>query len=221
MPRLRAITFDVGGTLIEPWPSVGHIYAEVAARFGINPPAPETLTRQFVKAWKARPNFDYSRESWFAIVRETFADHSHTLPKDFFPTVYERFAEPEVWRLYDDVRPTLDALSRSGLKLGVISNWDERLRPLLQRLQLNHYFQSIVISCEAGATKPATKLFTQAATELGLAPGELLHVGDNLTCDVLGAERSGATGRQVERHKPLTDSRQIRSLAELCALAEG
>ncbi len=33
--RIRAVTFDVGGTLIEPWPSVGHVYAEVAARHGV------------------------------------------------------------------------------------------------------------------------------------------------------------------------------------------
>ena len=30
--HIQAVTFDVGGTLIRPWPSVGHVYAEVAAR---------------------------------------------------------------------------------------------------------------------------------------------------------------------------------------------
>ena len=33
MEIIKAITFDVGGTLIEPWPSVGHAYAGVAARY--------------------------------------------------------------------------------------------------------------------------------------------------------------------------------------------
>jgi len=33
---IRAITFDVGGTLIAPWPSVGHIYSDIAARFGVS-----------------------------------------------------------------------------------------------------------------------------------------------------------------------------------------
>jgi len=32
---IRAISFDVGGTLIRPWPSVGHVYAEVAAQQGV------------------------------------------------------------------------------------------------------------------------------------------------------------------------------------------
>ena len=35
MENVKAVTFDVGGTLIEPWPSVGHAYAEVAQRHGV------------------------------------------------------------------------------------------------------------------------------------------------------------------------------------------
>ena len=34
MKRVRAVTLDVGGTLIEPWPSVGADYAAVAGEFG-------------------------------------------------------------------------------------------------------------------------------------------------------------------------------------------
>src|SRR5580700_10426449 len=45
---IRAVTFDVGGTLIEPWPSVGRVYAEVAARHGLEVAA-EDLDRQFAE----------------------------------------------------------------------------------------------------------------------------------------------------------------------------
>ena len=50
MESIKAITFDVGGTLIEPWPSVGHAYAEVAARHGVTV-EPDEVTSRFVKAW--------------------------------------------------------------------------------------------------------------------------------------------------------------------------
>lgn len=216
--RIRAITFDVGSTLIEPWPSVGHVYAEVAARFGMTDITPETLTQNFFAAWKTCSNFDYSRESWYALVRESFGPRAAELPADYFPAVFNRFADADTWRLYDDVLPALESLMARGVKLGIISNWDDRLHPLLDRLDLSQRFSSIVISCEVGATKPDARLFARAARELGVAPGELLHVGDSLAMDVAGAERFGAIGRQVERHKPLTDPRQMRSLAELCAL---
>jgi putative hydrolase of the HAD superfamily len=216
--NIRAITFDVGGTLIEPWPSVGHVYAEVAARFGVEGIAPETLTANFIRAWKAQPGFDYAQESWFAIVRETFGEHAAKLPPEYFPAVFHRFADADVWRIYDDVFPTLEHLAGRGLKLGIISNWDDRLRPLLASLNLTRHFSSPVISCEVGATKPDARLFAQAAHELGVTPGEMLHVGDSLAMDVVGAEGIGATGRQVVRGRPLTDARQIGSLTELCAV---
>ena len=57
MENVAAITFDVGGTLIEPWPSVGHAYAEVAARHGVHV-APEEITQRFVEAWRQRGEFD-------------------------------------------------------------------------------------------------------------------------------------------------------------------
>jgi len=216
--RIRAITFDVGGTLIEPWPSVGHVYAEVAARFGINGLTPEDLTHNFRRAWKTQTEFDYTRVSWFEIIRATFADRASQLPPEFFPALYDRFTEADVWLRYEDVLPTLEKLTANGLQLGLISNWDARLRPLLANLNLTRHFTSIVISCEAGATKPDARLFAQAAQELGVAPGEMLHVGDSLPMDVVGAEGFGAIGRQVVRRKPLTDARQIRSLTELGAL---
>jgi len=219
--NIRAITFDVGGTLIEPWPSVGHVYAEVAARFGVNGLSPEELTQSFVRAWKAQTQFDYGRESWFAVVRETFGEHARGLPPEFFPAVYSRFAEADTWRIYDDVFPALETLARRGIKLGIISNWDERLRPLLAALKLDRHFASIVVSCETGATKPDATLFTQAARELGVAPSDLLHVGDSHPLDVRGAESADAKGLHLVRGGTAGGPGQIHSLAELSALAGG
>jgi len=200
---------------------VGHVYAEIAARFGVSGLAPETLTQNFIRAWKAQAGFDYARESWFTIVRETFGKHAAQLPPEFFPAVFNRFADEDAWHIYDDVLPTLEMLSARGLKLGIISNWDDRLRPLLANLNLARRFSSLVISCEVGATKPDSCLFAQAARDLGVTPVELLHVGDSLAMDVCGAEGFGAVGRQVVRHRPLTDARQIGSLTELCGQVYG
>ena len=63
-PRIRAVTFDVGGTLIEVWPSVGHVYAEVAAWHGVEGPSAGMINRRFAAAWKAARQFKYSRAHW-------------------------------------------------------------------------------------------------------------------------------------------------------------
>src|SRR5436853_568573 len=165
--KIAAVTFDVGGTLIEPWPSVGHVYAEVAGRHG-RPGLPvETLNRRFAAAWRGLASFNYSRAEWAGLVDEVFRGLTPVPPsRTFFGELYELFAEPAVWRIFEDVRPALDTLAAAGLKLGVISNWDERLRPLLGRLGLIRYFGAVLVSGEVGCVKPQPAIFQQAAARL-------------------------------------------------------
>lgn len=60
-PPIQAVTFDVGGRLIEVWPSVGQIYAEVAARNGVKGLSAGLLDWRFAAAWRAAKRFSHSR----------------------------------------------------------------------------------------------------------------------------------------------------------------
>ena len=213
--QIRAVTFDVGGTLIEPWPSVGHVYAGVAARFGIAAGA-AALNRAFAAAWKARPALDYSREGWQALVNDTFASAGAPHPSgECFAAIYRRFAGASAWRVFDDVVPTLTTLAGRGVALGVISNWDERLRPLLEALNLARRFRTIVVSCEAGHAKPAREIFLRAAAELGCEPGAILHVGDGAREDTAGARAAGLRALRIRRDSPPAAENELSSLAAL------
>ncbi len=197
---IRAVTFDVGGTLIEPWPSVGHVYAEVSARFGIRDVTPEALNRAFASAWRTRRGFDYSRVAWRELVNQTFADHwPHPPSQACFEAIYEHFATPAPWRLFEDVLPVLATLRARSLRLAVVSNWDERLRPLLRELRLDVHFDAFAISHETGCTKPAREIFQHAAAELAVRPGHILHVGDSAEEDVAGARAAGFNAALLDR----------------------
>jgi dihydrofolate synthase/folylpolyglutamate synthase len=187
---IRAVTFDVGGTLIEPWPSVGHVYAQIAERHGIHV-SPETLNRQFIAAWKAKKNFGYSMSEWTELIVQSFAGLSGKPDAALCSDLYNHFATAAPWRVFDDVRPCLERLRRRGLKLGVISNWDERLRPLLRSLDLDKYFDSIVVSTEIGHHKPAREIFVAAAAQMGEPPEAILHIGDSAMEDFEGARSAG------------------------------
>jgi putative hydrolase of the HAD superfamily len=210
---IQAVSFDVGGTLIEPWPSVGHIYAEVAAKHGFAELAPETLNAAFKQAWKSCKNFDYTRSGWESLVQQTFGESVQSLP--FFPELYERFTEANAWRVFYDVLPTLETLASEQVRLIVISNWDERLRLLLQRLRLNSYFETLVISCEVGFPKPSPVIFEHAAAKLGLPPQAILHVGDSAEMDLRGACAAGFQAVQLRRGAKNLQSSEIASLLEL------
>ena len=216
--QIKAVTFDVGGTLIEPWPSVGDVYAEVAARHGLKTFSPERLNGRFKTAWKARKSFEYSRQDWAALVDEVFdIPRSNPPSANFFPELYERFAEPGAWRVFDDVLPTLDGLRDQGIRLGIISNWDERLRGLLRKLKLDSYFETFAISCEVGFPKPSRVIFQYAASSLDLWPDAILHVGDSFEMDVEGAKAAGFHALKIERADEPLKNNMVRSLAELPA----
>jgi putative hydrolase of the HAD superfamily len=212
---IRAVAFDIGGTLIEPWPSVGHVYAEVADRNGVRGLSPGDLTRRFVRAWRAAKKFRYRRRDWRDLVDATFLDLSPRPPsRTFFPELYARFAGPGAWRVFDDVVPALESLRSRGLKLGVISNWDQRLPPLLEALGLRPFFDVVVVSCHVHSCKPGRRIFQSAARRLRLQPSGILHVGDSWELDILGARRAGFQALLLDRARPAGRGR-IRSLAEL------
>jgi dihydrofolate synthase/folylpolyglutamate synthase len=197
--KIRAVTFDIGGTLIEPWPSVGQIYSQVAARHGLHVAA-EDLDRQFAAAWRRKKNFGYRLSDWSDLVNDTFAGLTDTPPgAAFFSDLYATFATAAPWRIFPDVVSCLQLLRRRGLKLGVISNWDDRLRPLLRALELDQYFDSILVSAEVGRHKPDPKIFHLAAAQLGIPPSAILHIGDSANEDAAGARAAGLQSRLLQR----------------------
>jgi putative hydrolase of the HAD superfamily len=213
---IRAVTFDVGGTLIRPWPSVGHVYAEVAALHGYHALDAVQLNRRFVDAWRKRTNFAYLLSDWAALVEQTFTGLGESARNgNLFEALYRRFESPEAWRIYDDVLAVLENLSRRGIKLAVISNWDERLKPLLARLQLERYFDAIVVSCDVGCAKPFPGIFERAAQLLRVTPGDMLHVGDSAEEDLGGAKAAGLHGLLVHRQSTKPSREEIRSLLEI------
>jgi putative hydrolase of the HAD superfamily len=214
---IRAVSFDVGGTLITPWPSVGHVYAEVAARHGWPGVSVERLNRNFTRAWKALNDFTYTRPEWAALVKATFAGViEHPPGRQFFSELYGRFAEPDAWKIYEDVLPALSRLRGGGFALAVISNWDRRLAPLLRKLELRDLFDALVVSCYSRHPKPSRLIFLQASRKLRLPPGSILHVGDSREMDFEGAKTAGLQAVLLDR-KGKTSSGTLRSLLELCA----
>lgn len=193
---------------------MGHIYAEAAAHHGIKNISPEILNTRFRTAWAARKSFGHSRAAWAELVDDVFAGLAPEPPSTtFFDELYNRFSEASAWRIFPDVIPALDALAADGIKLGIISNWDERLRPLLRTLELDSYFEILAISCEVRFAKPSRYIFEQAAIKLHLSAGSILHVGDSLELDVAAARAAGFHAVGIDRNSD--QAHYLRSLAEL------
>jgi putative hydrolase of the HAD superfamily len=191
------VFFDVGGTLLHPWPSVGEIYARIASRRGISRNAGE-LERSFRESWRAlkTTGLTVSRKDWWRqLVLRTLGCENDAC----FEELYETFARPEAWRLYPDALDALREARSRGLHVGVISNWDSRLRPLLNAMGIAVLLDSITVSCEVGVEKPEAGIFQAALVVAHVPAREALHVGDSYDEDIAGAEAVGMQAVLVDR----------------------
>lgn len=214
--RLRAIFFDAGGTLIRPYPSVGAVYATVARRHGIHRTADE-MEGAFHQSWAAlkRPGLTVSRKEWWReLVFRVLGQENEAC----FEELFETFARSDAWQVFPDVEDTLREARARGLHVGVLSNWDERLRELLDGTGLAKHFDSMTISCEVGVEKPNAEIFLAALRAAGVTASQAVHVGDSYGEDVRGAETAGMKGILVDREGRHPDG--IRDLRDVWARLE-
>ena len=207
----RAIFFDAVGTLFYLTKSVGDHYALVASEVGLKlDPAP--FDRAFFSAWKqmpARVAIDGPRENddkdWWRelvdLILDQVAPELDEIDRDnFFEIAYEHFAEAGVWELYPEVIEVLEKLS-PRFHLAVISNFDGRLRMILEQLGVSKFFSNVFLSSEIGADKPDPEIFRRALNVIRLEPNEVLHVGDDPERDWKAATAAGLSIFELDRKK--------------------
>lgn len=117
--------------------------------------------------------------------------------------------------LFSDVLPTLNKL-REKYTLGLLSNGNS----YPERCGLEGMFQFVVFSQDYGVEKPDPKLFNIAVEKSGYARSQLLHVGDSLETDIVGAMKTGIkyvwlNRKHVKNDLGLKINYEITSLSEL------
>jgi putative hydrolase of the HAD superfamily len=208
---LKVIFFDAVGTLFYLNGTVGDHYALVGREVGLDLGARE-LERAFHAAWKKMPQraaIDGPRENddkgWWRdlvdFVLDQVAPSLSEFDRDnFFEIAYEHFAEAGVWELYSEVPRVLKELW-PRFQLAVISNFDGRLRLILEHLGISKFFGHVFISSELGADKPDPEIYRRALKLIDLKPNEVLHVGDDPERDWQAASAAGLSIFRLDRQK--------------------
>ncbi|HYF34015.1 MAG TPA: HAD-IA family hydrolase [Prosthecobacter sp.] len=208
---LRLISFDAAGTLIGVREPVGETYAAHAARHGIYV-APAALKLAFRSLWAQVPpphwpegqvSPDDDRGWWKGFAEQVFAQAlgQPVEPARFeplFDDLYRHYADASAWVVFEDVVPTLEALS-PDYELCVLSNFDRRLVRILEGHGLARHFRRVILSSEVGAAKPHPRMFETALRHFDVSPEECLHVGDDDRCDVQAARQNGWQAFAVNR----------------------
>ncbi len=223
---IRVVTFDAAGTLIRLVRPPGFVYADTARRFGYDLD-PIRVQNAFRIAWESFPQpseSDAPRPDdecgwWRGLVAKTMTEAGYRIDPfdDYFETVYEQFRLPGVWELFPGVAAMLSELRRLSIRLGLISNFDRRLYDILAHLKVRDLFEHVIISSEIGIRKPAARIFEVAVWRFGVAPGEILHVGDEPDADFAGARRAGFQALLVGDARPDLPAR----IARVCETVPG
>ena len=206
---IKAILFDAAGTLFYLTKTVGDHYAYVGRKVGLDLNS-QQLERAFHAGWQQMPQrsaIEGPREDddkgwWRKLVGRVLEQVAPSLNEfdrdNFFEVAYEHFAESGVWELYPEVPEVLERL-RPRFELAVISNFDGRLRLILQHLGISKYFAHVFISSELGADKPDPEIFRRALKIMHLDANEVLHVGDDPERDWTAASAAGLSVFQLDR----------------------
>ncbi|HEY6259954.1 MAG TPA: HAD-IA family hydrolase [Nitrospiraceae bacterium] len=232
---IQVIFFDAAETLFHIKGSVADIYLTYAVRHGFRQSSDShiLLAQAFQRAFHdaSPPVFaatdpiklkQCERLWWFDIVHNVFYRVGMFDRFDeFFDQVFQVFEDPRSWVLYPETLPVLTRLREEGFELGIVSNFDSRLFPVMRGLGIDGFFDTITIASLAKAAKPASKIFEIALEKHSMDPGEAMHVGDSIRDDVEGATKAGLTGVLLDRTGRVQASEGvviIRTLAELLPL---
>ena len=90
-----------------------------------------------------------------------------------------------------DIVSALKTLGERGLKLGLLSNCDEREIRRWPDSPLAHCFNTICFSCDIGFTKPDPKAYITVLERLGTSPQKAAYVGDGGSMELEGAKQAG------------------------------
>lgn len=203
--NIKAVFFDLDGTLRHSVPSGGEVFTDYVVTLGL---AVDDEARLRALRWEhlywassvdlrddllahagETENFwiEYSRRRLIALgaspqwAREFAAKASVHMGEFYRP----ESIVPE------DVRRALPQLKQAGYILGVISNRDKPFLDVLKDHGIDEFFDFSLAAGEVNVFKPEPGVFEHALQRLNLSPQEAIYVGDNYYADVVGARRAG------------------------------
>lgn len=226
---IKAVFFDLYNTLVHYKPPREELLARVLKDFGVEV-RPEVFRRPLVIADEFiyqelahSPLSQRSAEDKMALyaryqgimLKEAGIEASEQLILGLLGKM-QQFDMKLV--LFDDVVPALTDLKGQGLILGLISNVDRDITPLLNELGLASLLQVVVTSQNAGFNKPQPEIFQEALRQAGVQAPEAIYVGDQYQIDIAGANKVGMKGVLLDRgdyFEETTDCPRLQSLTQV------
>lgn len=219
---IKAIAFDAVGTLIQATPSVATAYQQAARNAGFEIDL-TIIRKRFYEHFSVngtsmdhQTNEANERARWREIVGLTLPELDRYKADMAFDELWDHFARPENWRLFDDVKNVIESIRQLNIKLCVASNFDSRLRTVWAGLNgVEQLSSHLLISSEVGFRKPGAQFYKAVAKYLKEPTKNILFVGDDLINDVKKPREFGFHALHIDRKSPPVPEESIQKLDEL------
>ncbi len=171
---IRAVAFDLDGTLVETLPDLHESAVHMLAQLG-RPPVAEAVVRAYIgdgvdRLVKRLLTGTPDGEPEVALFEQAAGNF-----RSHYATVLTRASHP-----FDGVVSTLKILRSHGVKLACVTNKPARFtEPLLKGLALADYLDLVLSGDSLPRKKPDPLPLLHAAEAFGIAPAQLLMVGDS------------------------------------------
>mgnify|MGYP002528926090 FL=1 len=202
MTEIKAVFFDLYGTLAGFDPPRDEIQARAAAVFGFE------VTKQGIDAGYHLADEFMTGQNATRPVRTLNADEQWAFFSRFEQLILQGAGHDvdlataaEVWgdvrkqeyrlALFPDVIDGLDRLRSRGLIVAAISNINQSAQKLCEELKLTGHVDFATTSGETGFEKPDPRIFEAALRKARVTASEALFIGDQLESDIYGAENAG------------------------------
>lgn len=191
--KARAVTFDAGQTLIQL--DTAMLVRRCAER-GVTVTA-EALAAAQPAAWR---RYDAvmvggGHETPWQVFMATLLTGAGVAPDDaagLARWLWDEQPRANLWRRPIPGMFELAAeLAAAGVPVAILSNSEGKLAELIDEIGWAAPFTAVIDSGKLGVAKPEPAIFAHAAAALGVAPGEVVHIGDSYNADIAGGRAAG------------------------------
>lgn len=231
---IKAVLFDLDGTLRHHIPAAGDVFVEFARSIGLRISEEDRIRSEhwvhhyFAHSLEIQADGklfkDDQKSFWVNFTKRRLVAMGVPTAQaiDFAPQAsayMEEHYKPTV-HIPEDVFPLLQFLKDSGFVLGLVSNRDDPYHDEIKNMKLDSYFKFILAGGEVNAFKPDKLIFDHALKLAGTSASETMYIGDNYFADVVGSRRAGLIPVLYDPGSlfPDADCAVIKSFAELYEL---
>ena len=228
---IKAVFFDIYGTIADFFPPKEEIQINVAEKFNI------TLDKdKILDAYKLANNFLVKQNSIFPIRKMNdeqklnfFSEYEKIIIDNSGSNVDVGLAK-NIWveitkqkydlKIFPDLIQCINVLRDMGLILGLSSNINMSGKKIAEKLGVSSYFNYVFTSEDLGYEKPNKMIFEKSLDIAKLTPSEVVFIGDQVESDILGAKNANILPILLDRHNNYENYSEVLKINDLFQLQE-